>query len=225
MSRYCAEKIVEPILNSAAQWKQKCLLDNGSIFSDKNLWVSKNLDALEAHFINKPDEGDGDFFEKLESQLESTEPEVKQLAVEMFWVMSLCPSNIGVSKKLESISRIWSWSGEELNQNHALLSENVLLGVGSSGTSYNTNRWRELVFFIKTLIAFKALPDNQKKQLLSDGWQFSEWFESIPEADTRQLRHMILFLLFPDDFERIFGGTDRRRIGIFRCRSQILLSY
>lgn len=44
------------------------------------------------------------------------------------------------------------------------------------------------------------------------GWAFAEWLSNIPEADTRQLRHMLLFLLFPDDFERIFGGTDRRAI-------------
>lgn len=214
MSRYCGEKIVGPILSAAKQWKEKCLLQNGSVFSKKSLWESQYLESLEAHFINKPDEGEGDFFEKLESQLESTPPEVKQLAAEMFWVMSLCPSNVGKSKKLESISKIWLWGGESLDENHPLLSGEVLSGIGSSGTSYNTNRWRELVFFIRTLISFKALSGAQKERLMKDGWQFSEWLESIPESDSRQLRHMFLFLLFPDDFERIFGGTDRRSIVI-----------
>lgn len=92
------------------------------------------------------------------------------------------------------------------------MSDDVLGGVGSAGTSYNTNRWRELVFFIRTVIAFKNLTAQERDKLLSDGWGFAQWIEQVPECDARQLRHMILFLLFPDEFERIFGGTDRRRI-------------
>ena len=36
--------------------------------------------------------------------------------------------------------------------------------------------------------------------------------EIVPDADNRQLRHMILYLLFPDDFERIFGRNNRRKL-------------
>jgi len=32
MSQYCGEKIVEPILSSAEQWKENCLLNDGLIF-------------------------------------------------------------------------------------------------------------------------------------------------------------------------------------------------
>ena len=88
----------------------------------------------------------------------------------------------------------------------------MLSGIGSAGTGYNTNRWRELVFVIRVVSAIKQLPNPERTQLLNDGWTLAKWLEQIPECDSRQFRHMMLFLLFPDTFERIFGGTDRRRI-------------
>lgn len=212
MSRYCGEKIVEPILRAAQHWKEVGLLSDSSVFDRGAVWTLPNLEALDQHFVNQPDEGEGNFYEKLEAQLEPTEPGVKQLAAEMLWLMLLCPSNIGELKKREGIKSIWEWSGEPFPEDSAWVADDVLDGVGSAGTSYNTNRWRELVFFIRTMIAFKSLTEPERDKLLSDGWGFAQWIEQVPECKARQLRHMILFLLFPEGFERIFGGTDRRRI-------------
>jgi 5-methylcytosine-specific restriction enzyme B len=58
----------------------------------------------------------------------------------------------------------------------------------------------------------KRLDSGGRDRLLGDGWTFAEWLRGIPEEGSRQLRHMILFLLFPDQFERVFSGTDRRQI-------------
>ncbi|MEW8063547.1 MAG: AAA family ATPase [Candidatus Thiodiazotropha endolucinida] len=212
MSRYCGEKQVEPILKAAEHWKSVGLLSEGSVFNKGSIWTSEYLESLDHHFINQPDAGEGNFYEKLEAQLEPTGVGVKQLAAEMLWLMLLCPSNIGESKKREGIECIWEWSGEAFPEDSEWIKDDVLGGVGSAGTSFNTNRWRELVFFIRAMIAFKRLTDQERKNLLSDGWAFAQWLEQVPECDARQLRHMFLFLLFPGDFERIFGGTDRRRI-------------
>ena len=67
------------------------------------------------------------------------------------------------------------------------LSDAVLGGIGSAGTAYNTNRWRELVFMIRFASAWKSLPADDRQRLLSDGWAFADWLAKIPEADTRQL--------------------------------------
>lgn len=139
MSRYCGEHDVKPILDAAQHWKNECLLKNLSVFNQEILWSSKHIAALDKYFVNNLDLGEGDFFEKLEAQLKPVDKGTKQLAAEMLWVMLLCPSNIGSAKKRESIERIWSWSGETLESNHSLLVNSILNGVGSSGTSFNTN--------------------------------------------------------------------------------------
>jgi 5-methylcytosine-specific restriction protein B len=212
MSRYCGEKKTRGLFEAAEHWIQNALLKDKSVLGDDTLWTLENLQALDEYLIKQPDEGEGSFFDKLSTQLSPTSPEVKQLAAEIFWVMQLCPSNTGQTKKREGIETIWQWSEKPFPEDSHLLSDEVLAGVGSAGTGYNTNRWRELVFFIRTMIAFKQSDQDQRRGLLEDGWKFAKWLEQIPECDSRQFRHMILFLLFPDDFERIFGGTDRRAI-------------
>lgn len=212
MARFCAEHETVDKISAANSWKALALMEMKSMFSDSKIWTIENIKSLDTYFVNNQDTGDGDFFEKLETQLEGTTPEVKKLVAEMLWLMLLCPSNIGPDKKRESITRVWSLSGDELDEGHPLLSNNVLSGIGSSGTSFNTNRWRELIYFIKFCEQFYHLTVNERNTLLDNPFGFAEWLGIIPENESRQLRHMFLFLLFPDSFERIFGGTDRRQI-------------
>ncbi|MEI6896696.1 MAG: McrB, partial [Psychromonas sp.] len=121
----------------------------------------------------------------------------------MLWLMFLCPSNTGPVSKRGSIERVFAWSGLELislNQDK-YLSDNILTGIGSAGTAYNTGRWRELVYLIRLTAAFLKLEQSTKQILLEDHVQFSEWLEAIPENESRQFRHMVLYLFFPDKHE------------------------
>jgi len=213
MSRYIGEKDSIKVLSAAERWRKNCLEKDGSAFlDDSNLWVLSHFNDLEKYYINVPDEGDRTFFEKLEDQLDPTSAEVKQLAAEMLWVMFLCPSNISAEKKREGVNTIWQWSENKLPENLALLEDDTLDGIGSSGTAYNTFRYREFTYFIRLMIAFKNKEISNQESLLGDGLKMAQWLEQIPENDSRQFRHMFLYLLFPDVFERIFGGTDRKRI-------------
>lgn len=214
MARFCGDHDVDPKIKAASQWREKCLIGNGSILSDAQLWTKDNVAALDKYFVNNLDEGEGDFFDKLERQLEPTEPEVKKLAAEMLWLMLICPSNVSADTKRTGVTRIWSWSGEDVNDLGVLLSDKVLDGIGSGGTSFNTNRWRELVYLIKFTKKLLSLDVSERSELLEDPWGLAKWVEALPENNSRQLRHMMLFLLFPDTFERIFGGTDRRAIAL-----------
>jgi 5-methylcytosine-specific restriction enzyme B len=203
-----------PIIRAAEHWCTQALKSDGSVFSERALWRSEHLEAIERHYVNAIDETDRTFLEKLKEQLAPTTPETKELVAEMLWVMLLCPSNITAEKKQEDVTLVWSWSGQALAEDLPWLSNETLKGVGSTGQSFSYNRWRELVFFVRLMIAFKRLEPSERNHLLQDGWAFAEWLKVIPEEESRQLRHMILFLLFPDQFERSFSRTDRRQIVI-----------
>lgn len=71
---------------------------------------------------------------------------------------------------------------------------------------------RTYFFAINLVRAFRQLQAEKRTHLLSNGWQFAEWLKVIPDWESRQFRHMILFLLFPDDFERMFGQRDRKAV-------------
>jgi len=73
-------------------------------------------------------------------------------------------------------------------------------------------RWRELVYLIRFTELFLKLDKYEKEALLNNHIKFAQWLEQVPDNENRQLRHMLLFLFFPDFNERIFGNTDRRSI-------------
>ncbi|MDP3842657.1 MAG: AAA family ATPase [Oxalobacteraceae bacterium] len=151
----------------------------------------------------------------MRDQLAPADPAVKQLAAEMNWLMLLCPSNTLAPKKREIVNEIWRWSKESMPDSAAdMLSDEVLRGIGSGGPGFNNYRWKELIFCINMALAFKRLAVVDQQKLLNDGWQFGEWLQTVPDAAARQFRHMLLFLLFPDNFERIFGQSDRQVIAM-----------
>ena len=211
MSRYHFQRNLEPILDASQLWKEVNLLSDGAVFARKPVWTLPYLQDLKQHFIDQPDEGDGNFFDKLKRQLDPAKSEVKQLAAEMLWFMHLCPDNITKSRKLRNIRLVWEWSGETFPEDSDWVAGDVLVGAGDTGQG-NTHRWYDLKFFIHMMIAFKSIPESARREHLSDGWKFGKWLEQIPECDQRQLRNMIMFLLFPDDFEHIFARTKRRDI-------------
>ncbi|WP_129777079.1 McrB family protein [Peristeroidobacter soli] len=214
MSRYCGKTNPNGVLNAGQHWKSAALLGAGSVLTEKALWSRENLEAINQYYVSPSDEGDGRFLERLQEKLTPTGTAVKQLAAEMLWLMYLCPSSINAPHKRSAIERIWSWSGEAFPSESQWLRDDVLAGIGSAGPGFNRNQWRELAFLTRLMLRFRELPSDQQSSLLADPWRFAEWLELIEDAKARQLRHMLLFLLFPDSFERIFSQPDRRAVAV-----------
>ena len=214
MSRFCGDVDPTAILAAAAGWRDIALLGDGSVFTEKRLWTPQSLAALDQFYVRRPDEGDGTFHEKLQQQLSPAGVEPIQLASELMWLLYLCPRTIKAPRKRHTLQTIWGWSGEVFPADSANLSDEVLGGIGSAGPGFNQNQWRELVFAIKLVSEFKRMGADAGRALLANPWSFDQWVSGMPDADSRQFRHMILFLLFPDVFERVFGQTDRKAISV-----------
>src|SRR5690606_2637994 len=134
-----------------------------------------------------------------------------KLMAELNWLLLLFSTNIKPGTKRDLVRSIWELTGDKLPESK-LLEDESLSGAGSTGTGYNTLRWRELVFLIELMKAFKALTPESRKEMLTTPWGFAEWIEQIPDAGARQFRHIICFLLFPDSFEYTSVGNDKREI-------------
>ena len=212
MSRYCGDNDPKSILDAAAHWRDSALLANGSVLTSKQLWTSSALEQLDEHFVKAPEIGSGKFLEKLAYQLQSVDSATKQLVAEMMWLLYLCPSSLTVAHKKKTVQTIWAWSDELFPDDSRWLDGDVLAGVGSAGPGFNQNQPRELAFLINFLRLFYKLSADDKRALMDDGWKFDEWLRQVTDWGSRQFRHMLLFLLFPDDFERIFGKNDRKTI-------------
>ncbi|TCW19098.1 AAA family ATPase [Vibrio crassostreae] len=214
MARYCGDRDSSILISNVSDFKEICLIQGKSLFTENEVWSLQMCSELMEYFVENLDEGEGDFFQKLETQLTDSSAEAKALAAEMLWLMFLCPSNTGPTSKRASIERVFSWSSLEFNPvlRGKYLSDVALTGIGSAGTAYNTGRWRELVYVIRLVEALLKLSELERRELLNDVERLPQWLESIPENGSRQFRHMFLYLLFPDVHERIFGNTDRKSI-------------
>ena len=213
MSRFNPHHVVGPIYDAAAAWKIRSLLADESVFFEsERLWTSALLDELDQCFVKNLHEGEGDFLSKLKTQMSAGSPECQQLMAENLWLLLLFQSNIGPARKRENVREVWSWSAEHLDESHPLLGDAVLEGIGSAGTAYNTQRWRELVFLIGAVRDLKRREAGDRKAILNDPWAFSGWLSGLPEARNRQLRHILPHLLFAESFERISSEGDKRLI-------------
>ena len=213
MSRHNVyDRDTEPIFNAAGEWRQRCLEGDGQLFNEEALWTPDTLEELDRAFVQNPLEGDASYGEKLGQQLEGRSPAACRLMAELHWVLFLFPHNIKPQTKREQIRALWEKGGDPLNLDHLLLQDDTLSGVAHAGRSFNTNRWRELGFLIRITQALKALGAEQRRDLLADPWRFAEWLDGIPRDGQRQLRHILPYLLFPDDFERCATGRDKHAI-------------
>ncbi|MDC3307303.1 AAA family ATPase [bacterium] len=200
------------IAEAVREWRDRCLLGGGSLFTDRALWTVDGVDALDRFFVQNLDYGEGSFFTKLKGQLEPAGSDVKQLAAEMFWVMYVIVSfnQMGAETKRSQIRQVWEWSGEPLDVDHPLLGGSLEWGLASTGTAYNTHRWREFVFFVLLMKSWGRLEVARQRELLNSPWAFAEWMDEQPNVKGRQLRHVLAYLLFPNTFEPMVTGSHKR---------------
>ncbi|HEX8381899.1 MAG TPA: AAA family ATPase [Sphingomonas sp.] len=203
---------MEVTLRAAKTWQDRCLIDDGSVLSEGSLWKHETIDEVDRCFNGHPDSGKDSFQNKLQRQFAEASAPACQLVAEMLWAMCLFPSNIGPDSKRRQVMTAWSWSGAQLPSDHPMLDQSLLRGVGSAGPGFLAHRQRELRFLINATRALKEYPVEERKALCGDAWAFAQWLQDVPDDGYRQLKHILPFLLFPDDFERMASPGDIRRI-------------
>lgn len=214
MARYNPSADLSALYATIDRLRAECMIGDGSLLQPhRRLWTADGFLSLHLHFVQNLDAGEGDFFGKLHEQLADAPAHAKQLMAELLWLLyAFQRAEVSTRTKNEKIRAVWAWSGEELPDDVAALAEQVLLGVGRAGMGYNSNKWRELVMLITAMQALKSLPEDQRRAIVSEAAAFSQWLDTFDPDSRRQLRHILNFLTFPDAFERISAGGNKREI-------------
>ena len=215
MSRYNPDFTAEPVFEAAELWKEKCLLNGGSLFSERNLWNLGNIKELMKHFVNNPDELPGRFWDKFEKQLGPASKSAKLFASEIIYILYLPSCRHNQKTTLNGVNRIRGWADDEpIDTNNPIFMGEILVGLGAGEPGFSRHLNEELAYFIRFLECFIQLSSiDEKRALLSNGWTLAEWMdETIPEEGSRQFRLMFLHILFPDEFERVFSYNSRWKI-------------
>lgn len=211
MARY-SEHDTSKIYEAAQNFRDNCLLRDGSlVFDGTSLWQTDLLERIHKAFVATPDEGDRSFIDKFRDQVKPAGQEVVRLAGELLCVYFLFPSSVGGFRKRQLVNEVFGWVGDSLPDT-SLVSKAFERGIGSGGQGYNTRRPFEIAFLIEFAIAWKKLTPDEQQETAGDPWRFQALVEGIDDAESKQLRHMLLHLLFPDSFERIASGNHKRRV-------------
>lgn len=211
MARY-SEHDTSKIYEVAQTFCDNCLLRDGSlVFDGAALWQSDLLERIHKAFVATPDEGDRSFIDKFRDQVKPAGQEVVRLAGELLCVYFLFPSSVGGLRKRQVVNEVFGWVGDSLPDT-SLVSKAFEHGIGSGGQGYNTRRPFEIAFLIEFAIAWKKLSPDEQQKTAADPWHFQALVDDIDGTESRQLRHMLLHLLFPDSFERIASGNHKRRV-------------
>lgn len=198
-------------------WKARCLLESGSlIFPDRELWTPANLQDFRERLIDNPLEGaDQSFGEKLALQLETAAEDVRWLVVELVAVYFLFAREaISGPAKRAMLKAIVAPLQQEMPPGWQLIADVMNEGIGNPGPGYNLTRDRQLGYLIDFCLRFKALDDPQQQQdLLQDSWRMRDFADAASAGiPVREMRHILLHLLFPDYFERTSSRNHKRII-------------
>lgn len=203
----------ENIDKTVEVWKERCLLDTGSLlWPDNQLWTIDNARELRDRFRAQPQYGQpGTFEEKLNRQLDGASVDVRRLACEAIVVWNLFVGWILGAEAKRSLAASPLPEGMALPETepaHSAFEE----GIGSPGPGWLFNRGSEFGFLLDVIVELKSLERSRIEELVADGWAFESWIDGFPGATTKQMRHVLLHLLFPATFERIASGGHKRTI-------------
>jgi hypothetical protein len=212
MARQIHNRDISVILAAAEQWIRTCLVEDQSVFLGDTRWTGKLVDDVYLAFVQHPDLGADDFMTKLKRQMKSASPPAQRLMAEMLWALLLFPSNMNARTKRQQVREIWGLSGQQLAEGNSLLTENVLMGIGSGGPGFNNYRPNELEYLISLVRDLKGKNESERRGILTNYEAFFDWINSVPRKGSRQFRHMLRFFAFPDRVERISSNNDRRKI-------------
>lgn len=209
----------EAIYEVAELFRQRCLKEGKSLlWPNEPVWTIENLDRLWDKTAEQPDTTSRNFFEKLEEQLRDESALVHMLMTDVMVLYSLPATNFGAEKKIEYITTIQSW---KINTppdegTWALVQQAFQQGVAHTGTYYLTGRPFQIYFYLDASREYIKRPSELEsattaKAVANSSQAHTKENPNI-KSDVPQARHMLLHLLFPDDFERIASTNHKEQI-------------
>ena len=215
---------IDDVLAAAAAWKERCLLADGSVFTDESLWTPANVEDLEqlvraldtTQGSMKDNEWELRVWEQLKEKLTDVRPELVRLTAEAFWFASLYPETRPPSWKRDRFNELWTIQPNPVDQSRQhLIDDRALRGVA---VVHPRHWWIYIPLprLLRMVRLWKTEPH----------WRFIHWLNTKvdnPKSPTMMPMHFAIpYLLFPDYVERVQYSTDKRKIiAAFGDTSQI----
>ncbi|MFI1147103.1 McrB family protein [Streptomyces sp. NPDC020780] len=179
-------------------------------------WTDATASDLRARFVDRPDESSDTFLVKLRRQLSDAPDETIVLAAELLFVnmAPLVPAQIGLPKKLEILREVLSWAGRRLDVPPD--TKPALTGFLHGGQGFLNYRWAQFQILVLLVERLARTERPERKALLEDPWRFRALCfgiqDSVGHKKGRAQIHVLLYTLFPDDFQPIASAHHKHEI-------------
>ena len=211
----------ERVYAAADLWVKRALWIDDSLFTPgRPIWSKGVLEEIHKRFLDRPDESDDSFLEKLERQLKGGQPKVYQLMGEALYFYFLIVAAKDSAKEQEVIETVLNWSPDQVGIPPDLLT-GLTPGIATPGQFFHTARPFQVAFLIEFTEQLKDQEPAEQRRLLADPWEFkrfvmgidlnSKMMEDYPGRPLAQ-REALLHLVFPDNFEAIVSADHKTRI-------------
>lgn len=193
------------------------LLSGKSAFArELEAWTERTAADLRARFVDRPDDSSDTFLVKLRRQLDAAPDETIALAAELLFVnmAPLVPEQIGIPKKREILGEVLSWAERPVTIPADL--EPGLKGFINGGQGFLNYRWAQFQILVLLVERLAGMPSAERESVLRDPWRFRAECFAVQDAEGhkkgRAQIHVLLHLLFPDDFQPIASVMHKQAI-------------
>ncbi len=207
----------QPLYDAFHLFQERCLeQDRSLIWPDQSIWTIPNLQRWKTQVIDSPNlEGELNFNEKLEQQLAGAPPTLWGLAADLHYVYYLPSFNIKLSTRLRNIGWAAQKGGLLLPPEQDPIWDAHKRGFTTTAQKYH---FRYAQLHLLAAFALRLKEQGSVTQTLADPARvqsiLDEILEGIPGKSNRayDLRHAILYLMFPDRYERIISTSHKEKI-------------
>lgn len=205
------------LYDTFALFKERCLIgDTSLLWPEQRIWTLENLRQWKELVIDRPILTSQTFSEKMEDQLAQAPAALWAITADLHFIYYLPSANITFSTRINQIR----WAAEKAGlslpaEDDPIWEAHRQLGFCRTAYKYHI-RFAQLNLLALFAIKVKELSDPNS--CLNDpkcvSGLLDEILESIENKGDRayDMRHAILYLMFPENYERIISTTDKRKI-------------
>ncbi|MHA1747240.1 MAG: AAA family ATPase [Promethearchaeota archaeon] len=210
-------KSFEILFDAFALFEDRCLIsDRSLLWPEKNIWTLENLNELQGRLYKTDPGKDYSFQEKIEIQLKGASSEIWGLFTDLYYVYALPSRSLKYSSKRKFIDWATNYSNYPLPSDDDTIWNPLRSGFCNTGYHYymKIGQIYLLILFsidIKSRENIKEVLADQKtfETILDDMVEQAKEHEMVSAID---MRHSILYLKFPEKYERIISTSAKKDI-------------
>ena len=210
-------KVDVPTYQAFGLFVERCLRnDQSMLWPQQTVWTLDSLNELKARTIDAPLlEANRPFEDKLREQLSGADPRLWQIIADTYYVYFLPSSYISFKKKVNDIRWAARQAGAEVPPEESEIWTALNLGYTTTSLKYHSKYSQ---FWLINLLAIHVKQSKDPELILADPGQMQTALDAILEGITNKpdrasdMRHALLYMAFPEDYERSISTRDKVRI-------------